>query len=214
MKDTTPRIKYGLILINPSTHQLFVLRRINYALYNRINNHYFKLPLGDMSKSMCPGFFTENMFEFPKGNRDRGETPLSCAIREFNEETGIKIDRMNYGFQLKPWSITVESSTLDAETIEQRCRGSNNINYVLKYFVMLFNFQLPNDTTIIKHKNLKVLGDNFNIVVCTKWDRVRHYFILSKFNAIVKKLDKLCGLFCHEVDISENEQRQNKYANK
>ena len=36
-----------------------------------------------------PGLFNANMWDFPGGGREGGETPVECALREINEEFGI-----------------------------------------------------------------------------------------------------------------------------
>ena len=38
----------------------------------------------------------DNQWSIPKGKIDKGERELDCAIRELEEETGIKIKRDNY----------------------------------------------------------------------------------------------------------------------
>ena len=39
-----------------------------------------------------PGLFNANMWDFPGGGREGDETPKECAVREIEEEFGIKID--------------------------------------------------------------------------------------------------------------------------
>lgn len=62
----------------------------------------------------------ELIWEIPKGRKNRKETMLDCAIREFKEETGVDIDSYNIMFNIKP---VVESYV------------SANVKYVHNYFM-------------------------------------------------------------------------------
>lgn len=85
--------RYGLVLVDRDSKLTLVLWRINYGLYDRINNNLNGFINSahhkDILQSMSPGFFHESMYEFPKGVRDKNETGLQSAVREFHEETGI-----------------------------------------------------------------------------------------------------------------------------
>ena len=69
--------------------------------------------------------WTETEWEFPKGRRNQKEKDLDCALREFEEETGISQHR-----------ITVVENLLPFEEI---FIGSNHKAYKHKYFLALFN---------------------------------------------------------------------------
>lgn len=62
----------------------------------------------------------ELIWEIPKGRKNRRETTLDCAIREFKEETDVGIDSYNIMFDIKP---IVESFV------------SLNTTYVHNYFI-------------------------------------------------------------------------------
>jgi 8-oxo-dGTP pyrophosphatase MutT (NUDIX family) len=62
----------------------------------------------------------ELMWEIPKGRKNKKETSLDCAIREFGEEANIGIDEYNLIFDIKP---IVESYV------------SANTEYVHNYFI-------------------------------------------------------------------------------
>jgi len=196
-KKTKP--KYGLILLDPNTQQVFVVRRINYSLYDRINNNKVSSH-SEMMLSMYPGTVTECMYEFPKGNREKGETGLDCALREFSEETGIKID-LESGLQLKKPAIKVEKLSV-SRMVTENYVGENKIKYVLKYYIILIDCNIPKDPTIIETKNRKVLADNFNIVIYTKWTNVKRFFQIQNLNKIIFEIDMLCGL--DKVNITKN----------
>ena len=63
----------------------------------------------------------ETEWEFPKGRRNHKETDLDCALREFQEETGISKDK-----------ISVIENVLPFEEI---FIGSNHKSYKHKYFL-------------------------------------------------------------------------------
>ena len=62
----------------------------------------------------------ELIWEIPKGRKNRKETVLDCAIREFKEETGVDIDSYNIMFNIKP----VTESYISA-----------NVKYIHNYYM-------------------------------------------------------------------------------
>lgn len=66
--------------------------------------------------------YTEPEWGFPKGRRMRGESDLSCAIREFDEETNVPRD-----------AFVVLKNIILTETF----MGLNNVQYKHVYFVAL-----------------------------------------------------------------------------
>ena len=46
--------------------------------------------------------YREELLEIPAGKLNRGEDPLDAAVREFEEETGLKAEKMNLLFTLYP----------------------------------------------------------------------------------------------------------------
>ena len=67
----------------------------------------------------------ETEWEFPKGRRNLNESDIDCALREFEEETGINKNEVNLIQNL----LTVEESFI----------GSNNKPYKHKYFIGTLN---------------------------------------------------------------------------
>lgn len=154
-----------------------VLSRINYALYNRLNNN--NLPYDnskmDLTFSMYIGY--NNILEFPKGVREKNETPLNCALREFSEETGFNLD-LNL--------INV------IDQITYKYISGNNKWYKCIYYVIDIPLPFANDSTqILKLHNLPVLSDNFNILLCTNWFKIRNSFLKRQLNELVIKLDNI-----------------------
>jgi len=69
--------------------------------------------------------WSETEWEFPKGRRNQREKDLDCALREFQEETGITQNRLTIIDNLLPF--------------EEMFIGSNHKAYKHKYFLALFN---------------------------------------------------------------------------
>jgi 8-oxo-dGTP pyrophosphatase MutT (NUDIX family) len=65
--------------------------------------------------------WTETEWEFPKGRRDYKERDLDCALREFEEETGISKSNLHIIENILPF--------------EEVYTGSNNKYYKHKYFL-------------------------------------------------------------------------------
>jgi len=87
--------------------------------------------------------WNETEWEFPKGRRNHKEKDLECALREFEEETGIS--------QTK---ITVIENVLPFEEIYI---GTNHKSYKHKYFLAYSN-------------DLKDFLDNFQVTEVSKLD--------------------------------------------
>jgi len=91
----------------------------------------------------------ETEWEFPKGRKNYLEKEIECASREFEEETGINISRINIIENIYPF--------------EEIFVGTNNKTYKNKYFLAytnlnhsendLLNFQLS-EVSKIEWKNL------------------------------------------------------------
>jgi len=63
----------------------------------------------------------ETEWEFPKGRRNNREKDLECALREFEEETGISVDNINLIRNILPF--------------EETFIGTNHKSYKHKYFL-------------------------------------------------------------------------------
>lgn len=169
--------RYGVILVDRSKKKTLVLQRINYALYNRINNNHIPY-LNTNVDFLLSNYIgcNNNIYEFPKGVRNKHEPPLDCALREFFEETGIYLDSTYKILDIVSYTYTSE----------------NNKTYHCIYFII--NISFPNSyksIEILKMSQLPILGDNFNIVICTHWKNIRNYFKKRQFEELVMKLDKV-----------------------
>jgi 8-oxo-dGTP pyrophosphatase MutT (NUDIX family) len=67
----------------------------------------------------------ETEWGFPKGRRNINEDDLSCAIREFKEETGIFLKDIKINFEMKP--------------LEEVFTGSNKVRYKHVYYLAKYN---------------------------------------------------------------------------
>lgn len=74
---------------------------------------------------MSETMWNETEWEFPKGRRNQKEKDLDCALREFQEETGISQNNLIVIDNLLPY--------------EEMFIGSNHKAYKHKYFLALFN---------------------------------------------------------------------------
>jgi 8-oxo-dGTP pyrophosphatase MutT (NUDIX family) len=70
-------------------------------------------------------FWEETEWEFPKGRRNNKEKDLDCAIREFEEETGISRDKIKIVENVLPF--------------EEIFIGTNHKSYKHKYFLAYMN---------------------------------------------------------------------------
>lgn len=68
-----------------------------------------------------PTKWTEPEWGFPKGRRNLHETDINCAIREFQEETGLK----KTDFDILQNTVPISETFF----------GSNNIHYCHKYYI-------------------------------------------------------------------------------
>jgi 8-oxo-dGTP pyrophosphatase MutT (NUDIX family) len=99
--------------------------------FTTIKNGYFiKTKTDTISFSLniginkCRSFLKEQEWEFPKGRRKLGEKDFQCAIREFNEESNIKIADVYFGDSSKYF----EEIYLSTNKIRYR-----NVYYISKY---------------------------------------------------------------------------------
>ena len=83
------------------------------------NNNDVLITLKTLNDSV-PYVYTEPEWGFPKGRRNMKESDLDCAIREFEEETGIQKS---------------EYKLIDMEPITETFLGTNNIRYRHIYYI-------------------------------------------------------------------------------
>jgi 8-oxo-dGTP pyrophosphatase MutT (NUDIX family) len=97
--------------------------------------------------------YTEPEWGFPKGRRNNQEKDLECALREFNEETGISINDIKLLENIIPY--------------EEIFIGSNLKSYKHKYYLAYSdkNLNLENyQETEVSQIEFKTLNDCLNII--------------------------------------------------
>lgn len=77
--------------------------------------------------------YNETEWGFPKGRRNINEDDVSCAIREFREETGITVRNIRISRDIKP--------------LEEVFTGSNKIRYKHVYYVARYQSQKHDSNT-------------------------------------------------------------------
>jgi 8-oxo-dGTP pyrophosphatase MutT (NUDIX family) len=87
--------------------------------YNEIEPERI-ISLQDIVNNSCTSW-EETEWEFPKGRRDYDEKDLDCALREFEEETGIKKNKIKLIENIMPF--------------EETFIGSNHKSYKHKFFL-------------------------------------------------------------------------------
>ena len=87
-----------------------------------------------------PVIFFEPDWEFPKGRRVFGETDIDCAIREFQEETDIKLQIEN----------------INKYIFKEKFFGTNNNEYCNNYFISDYSLSLSKDDSIYYDSRNKI----------------------------------------------------------
>lgn len=121
------------------------LNRINSIKkeYNYAKSQFEKLKNGE-GIDLDLNFFVNNInplysfneWGFPKGRKDKNESTIDCAIREFSEETGIDLNNIKIIPNIEP--------------IEENLIGTNGIPYRHIYYVAETNL---NEISNIKNNN-------------------------------------------------------------
>jgi 8-oxo-dGTP pyrophosphatase MutT (NUDIX family) len=79
--------------------------------------------------------WNETEWEFPKGRRNYKEKDLDCALREFEEETGIAASRLSIIENVLPF--------------EETFIGTNHKSYKHKYFLAYLNDNKSNENDVL-----------------------------------------------------------------
>lgn len=100
--------------------------------------------------------YSFNEWGFPKGRRESYESDLVCAIREFEEETGL--EETNYNVLEK------------CKSIRENLTGTNGVHYAHNYFLSVIN-----DNSNNKDETNREIGQTqvLNILQCL--DKIRPY---------------------------------------
>ena len=103
--------------------------RINNTREYNMAKHKFNQLKSDNNLELNLNFFINNVISlyktnewgFPKGRKNHNETPLECALREFSEETNIKLSDIKLVSNINP--------------IEENLLGTNGIPYRHIYYI-------------------------------------------------------------------------------
>ena len=133
-----------------------------------------------------PTKWTEPEWGFPKGRRNPYESDISCAIREFQEETGIK----------RPEFSVLQNTNSISETFF----GSSGVRYCHKYYIAVCNKSVEVHLNMEDQHMAREIGD---IMWCTldeatskiRPDNVEKREILLKAGKIMKNF--------HPVDTND-----------
>tara|TARA_B100000963_G_C22469484_1_gene599442 strand:- start:46 stop:876 length:831 start_codon:yes stop_codon:yes gene_type:complete len=142
--------------------------------YNDKNNNYITLKkLIEKSKTN----YVDSEWEFPKGRRNRDETNLQCAKREFMEETNYNEDDYLLIKNINPFT--------------EEFLGENKIRYKYIYYIgFLKNYDKDiyidknNKDQITEIKNIKWLDKNESLNIIRDYHHTRKDVIYKIFNLI------------------------------
>ena len=117
-------------------------------------------------------------WEFPKGRNDSFEKDLECAVREFEEETGIKKENIHVIENLLPF--------------EEYFIGSNKKSYKYKYFLAEYKNNYINDYELTNFQPSEVSKMEWK-TYNTCMNDIRPYYTCKK--QIITKIYKLLHLY-------------------
>jgi 8-oxo-dGTP pyrophosphatase MutT (NUDIX family) len=106
--------------------------------YDLIKNNITELVLNNPTK------WIEPEWGFPKGRRNPHETDINCAIREFQEESGLKRS-----------DFTIIQNTYP---ISETFFGSNQVHYCHKYYIAICNNLVEVELNINNPHMLREIG--------------------------------------------------------
>ena len=119
--------------------------------------------------------WSETEWGFPKGRRNYNEKDLTCAIREFEEETGYESSDINILYNIIPY--------------EEIFTGSNFKSYKHKYFVCKLKDNVTNDKGFQKSEVSEMKWKSFEECL----DSIRPYNVEKK--EIITRLNKILNQF-------------------
>ena len=113
---------------------------------------------------------------FPKGRREYKETDYNCAIREFQEETGIKVDTLQQIKNIIP--------------MEENFMGSNYKTYKHKYYLMHMDYEVSTIKTDFQRSEVSSLSWK-TVEECI--ESIRPYNVEKKM--LIKNIDETLQKF-------------------
>ena len=136
-------IKKLILDLNPN--DIVALRKTGLAIRELIRNGVASnneiITLNDIIKNSKTQW-SETEWEFPKGRRNSKERDIDCALREFEEETGINKNRISVIENILPF--------------EEIFIGTNHKSYKHKYFLAYMNENIGENETFEDLDNYQV----------------------------------------------------------
>jgi len=159
-------------LINNNFHEN-QLRKFNNLKYLFKENYNIDLDLIELLKNSKTNH-TEPEWGFPKGRRNNQEKDLECALREFNEETGIAVNDIKLLENVIPY--------------EEIFIGSNLKSYKHKYYLAYSNKILNLDNyqeSEVSQIEFKTLNESLN---CMRSYNLEKKTLLLNINKALQEL--------------------------
>lgn len=146
--------------------------------YENAKAKYNKLDVPNLVKN-SETVYTYNEFSFPKGRRNMKETNITCAEREFFEETGY--DKTTYDF-IKNYPI-----------IQEEFLGTNNVKYRHTYYLVKMKdkvsppkIDVNNHSQIGEVKNIGWFSFNESISLMRPYDTEKKKVLVNVNTDVVK----------------------------
>ena len=133
-------------------------------------------------------FYNTPEWSYPKGRKNKGETDMDCAIREFCEETNYNVSDIKLFPNVKPF---IENIT-----------GTNGVNYRHIYYLAK---DISNNVPIIDERNCSEIGDIGYFTYEETIQMFRKYHIEKKSiarNAFLYYLDTLLNKTKSQNEVS------------
>ena len=155
-----------------SNEKFNLLKNGLHTIGNNNQQNFYNL---DTLIDSCTKFYDQAEWGFPKGRRNYQEKDLSCALREFEEETGYNKNKIKIIHNILP--------------LEEIFLGSNFKSYKHKYFLAYVDERLEAEFLFQKTEVSKIAWKTFDDVNLS----IRPYN-LEKLN-LIKQVNKLLSQY-------------------
>ena len=178
------RIWFRIWLVDPDStlvgHEGLKLSEERYERYNKCKNQFhdnFVRDRGEKIRQLLSRSTNlETLWELPKGRLENGqERPLNCAIREFQEETGIS---------------PMEYEILDGEESYRCAIRGEKVEYRTSYYLAVIH----SSSKWNNPKNIKMNYNNphqISEVIGMQWmdlDKIKTVDLTNRFTYVVSKM--------------------------
>jgi 8-oxo-dGTP pyrophosphatase MutT (NUDIX family) len=147
--------------------------------YNKFHSEFIKMDNGKKLINLIKGIKIRGtlLWEVPKGRKsDSKETDLECAVREVEEEAGIKKEY----YRIIP-NIKKKLSYI-----------SNGIKYVFVYFIAIANIKLMRNRLGSKIYQTQILNRDIREISEIGWFNLQYLKLLDNGTGHLEKLIKPC----------------------